>query len=157
MFVRGLTVMAGLVAVAPALAGELKPEEAKHFIAGKHFSYSCFEGSSGAGRINADGSVVGTIQVRGSGPVHFVTLPVGTIRVQPDSICAAVRGLPFQPCFAVQQTDGHSFRGSISGLGFAYCDFTRRNPRLEVSASEPKEPRETHPADTAVMRTSISD
>lgn len=157
MFVRGLMIVTGMLAVAPAMAGELKPEEAKHFIAGKHFSYSCFEGTTGAGRINADGSVVGTIQVRGSGPVHFVSLPVGTIRVQPDSICASVHGLPFQPCFAVQQTDARSFRGSISGLGFAYCDFTRRNPRLEVSASEPKQPHESHPVDSAVMRASISD
>jgi hypothetical protein len=160
MLMRGLMVMIGLLAAAPAVAGELKPEEAKHFIAGKHFSYNCFEGTSGAGRVNADGSVVGTIQIRGAGPVHFVTLPVGTIRVQPDSICASVHGLPFQPCFAVQQTDGHSFRGSVSGLGFAYCDFTRRNPRLEVSSSEPKQPREpheSHPTDNAVMRTSISD
>jgi hypothetical protein len=158
MLARNIVTVAGIVAALPALAGELKPEEAKHFIAGKHFSYSCFEGSSGAGRINPDGSVVGTIQVRGAGPVHFVTLPTGTIRVQPDSICATVRGLPFQPCFAVNQTDAHSFRGSISGLGFAYCDFTRRNPRLEVSASSQQpQPQPPHPADNSVMRASISE
>src|SRR5712691_2972844 len=93
MLARSIITVAGIIAAMPALAGELKPEEARHFIAGKHFSYTCFEGSSGAGRINADGSVVGTIQVRGAGPVHFVTLPTGTIRVQPDSICATVRGL----------------------------------------------------------------
>jgi hypothetical protein len=140
--------------VVPALAAELKPEQARQFIAGKHFSYSCFEGSTGSGRVNPDGSVVGTIQVRGSGPVHFVTLPTGTIKVQPDSICANVRGLLFQPCFAVNQIDARSFRGSISGLGFAYCDFTRRNPRLEVSTTTSPP---TQPADTSMMRTSISE
>jgi len=156
MLGRSIITVGILFAVSPALAGELKPEEAKHFIAGKYFSYSCFEGSSGAGRVNADGSVAGTIQVRGAGPVHFVSLPTGTIRVQPDSICASVRGLPFQPCFAVNQTDAKSFRGSVSGLGFAYCDFTRRNPRLEVSASASSATR-PQPVDTASMRMSISE
>jgi hypothetical protein len=155
MSARNIITIAGIMAAMPALAAELKPEQAKQFIAGKHFSYSCFEGSTGSGRINADGSVIGTIQVRGSGPVHFVTLPTGTIRVQPDSICASVRGLLFQPCFAVNQIDPQRFRGSISGLGFAYCDFTRRNPRLEVSTSTPPQP--APPADTSMMRTSISE
>jgi hypothetical protein len=151
MLARSIITVAGIIAAMPAFAAELRPEQARQFIAGKHFSYTCFDGSSGAGRVNADGSVVGTIQVRGSGPVHFVSLPTGTVRVQPDSICANVRGLPFQPCFAVNQIDARSFRGSISGLGFAYCDFTRRNPRLDVSASTPQ------PPDTSLMRTSISE
>ncbi len=150
MLGRSITVVA-VIAAMPAWSGELKPEEAKRFIAGKYFSYTCFEGSSGAGRINADGSVVGTIQVRGAGPVHLVTLPTGTIRVQPDSICASLRGMPFQPCFTVQQTDARSFRGSVSGLGFAYCDFTRRNPKLNVSTPT------AHAIDLGVLRTSISE
>jgi hypothetical protein len=143
---------AWLQAAAPAGAGELKPEEAKRFIAGKYFSYSCFEGTLGAGRINADGSVVGTIQVRGSGPVRLIALPTGTIKVQPDSICAALRGMPFEPCFRVEQTDSKSFRGSLSALSFAYCDFTRRNPRLEVSGQ-----RATHPTDWGMLRTSVEE
>src|SRR5215470_16717149 len=154
MLTRSIVQVVGIVVTlpalaGPALAGELKPEEAKRFIAGKYFSYNCFEGSSGAGRINADGSVTGTIQVRGSGPVHFVALPTGTIRVQPDSICASLRGLPFQPCFSVQQTDARSFRGALSGLGFAYCDFTRRNPRLEVSTSPSA--HAPHPVDWGML------
>jgi len=151
MLGRNIVVIASVVAAMPAWAGELKPEEAKRFIAGKYFSYSCFDGTSGAGRINADGSVVGTIQVRGAGQVHAVALPTGTIRVQPDSICASLRGMPFQPCFTIQQTDAKSFRGAISGLNFAYCDFTRRNPRLEVAVPP-------HPAtDLGMLRTSISE
>jgi hypothetical protein len=152
--VAGITVVAGSIAAMPARAGELKPAEAKHFIAGKYFSYTCFEGTTGAGRINADGSVVGTIRVRGAGPAQLVALPTGTIRVQPDSICASLRGMPFQPCFTVQQTDARSFRGSISGLGFAYCDFTRRNPRLEVSTTPPHAAR---PVDWGMLRTSIDE
>jgi hypothetical protein len=139
-------------AIAPAMAGELRPEDAKKFVAGKYFSYSCFDGTSGAGRINADGSVVGTIQVRGSGPPRTVALPVGTIRVQPDSICASLRGMPFEPCFKVDQTDAKSFRGSLTALSFAYCDFTRRNPRLEVSSQ-----RAAHPTDWGMLRTSIEE
>jgi hypothetical protein len=35
-----------------------------------------------------------------------------------------------QPCFNLDRTDPVSFRGSVSGLRFAYCDFTRRaNPK----------------------------
>src|SRR5579864_8781423 len=118
MLARSIITVAAILATMPALAGELRPEQARQFIAGKHFSYTCFDGSTGAGRINADGSVVGTIQVRGSGPTHFVTLPTNTIQVRSDSICASVRGLFFQPCFTVNQIDGRSFRGSVSGLGF---------------------------------------
>jgi hypothetical protein len=155
MLGRSIILVASVVAAMPAWAGELKPEEAKRFIAGKYFNYTCFEGSSGAGRINADGSVVGTIQVRGSGPAHLVALPTGTIRVQPDSICATLRGMPFQPCFSIQQTDARSFRGSVSGLGFAYCDFTRRNPRLEVSTPPPAQ--SPHSVDWGMLRTSIGE
>ena len=134
---RGIAIMAGVGVATSALAGELRPEEAKRFIAGKHFSYTCFDGSKGAGLISADGAVTGTIQIRGAGPVRFVTLPPGTIRVQSDSICASLHGMPFQPCFAVNQINSRSFRGSLMGLSFAYCDFTRRNPRLELSSSVP--------------------
>jgi hypothetical protein len=32
--------------------------------------------------------------------------------------------MPFEPCFHIEKTDDRSFRGSW--MGFAYCDFTRR-------------------------------
>lgn len=155
MLGRSIIVVAGLVAAVPAWAGELKPEEAKRFVSGKYFSYTCFEGTTGAGRINADGSVVGTIQVRGSGSVRLVALPTGSIQVRPDSICASLRGMLFQPCFNVYQTDARSFRGSIAGLGFAYCDFTRRNPKLEVSTTRPAPSRPLVDWDT--LRTSVEE
>ena len=34
--------------------------------------------------------------------------------------------MPFEPCFNLDKTNDKSFRGSVSGMGFAYCDFTRR-------------------------------
>jgi hypothetical protein len=32
----------------------------------------------------------------------------------------------------VQKLSYRSFRGSVAGLGFAYCDFYQRNPRTEL-------------------------
>ena len=134
MQVRQVLIMAALAVSLPAQAGEMRPEEAKAFVAGKVFAYSCFEGTTGAGRINADGSVIGTIRVRGTGPSHYVTLPPNTIRVG-SGICASVQGMPFQPCFDVVKIDNNRFRGSLSGFGFAYCDFVRRDSRTHVAQS----------------------
>lgn len=122
---------AGAVAATVAVAGPLRPDEAKRFVAGKLFSYTCFDGTSGMGRIHADGSVIGTMQARGGAP-RFVAMPSGTIRVSSSSICASLRGSLIQPCFDVVQTSSASFRGSVSGLGFAYCDFVRHNPRQNI-------------------------
>ena len=44
----------------------MKPDEARRFVVGKQFSYTCFEGTTGSGRIHADGSVAGYIQIRGT-------------------------------------------------------------------------------------------
>ena len=71
------------------------------------------------------GSVVGTIQVRGSGPVRSASLPAGTLRVKGDTVCASLSVIPIEPCFDLNKTDDQSFRGSISGLDSAYCDFTQ--------------------------------
>ena len=152
---RSIILVAGVIAASAqvlqgASAGELKPDEARKFVAGRFFSYTCFDGTTGAGRINADGSVVGTIQAGPSAPSHLVALPAGTVRVQPDSICASLRGMPFEPCFRVEQTDAKSFRGSLTAFNFAYCDFTRRNPRLEISSQ-----RASHPTDWGMLRTSV--
>jgi hypothetical protein len=133
---RSIAVLCAAIAtVLPAVAGELKPEEARHFVAGKLFSYTCFEGTTGLGRIFADGSVFGTIRVGGTGPIRYVSLPAGTIRVTSEGVCASVRGMLFEPCFNLEKTSEISFRGSIAGLSFAYCDFTRRNARLELTAA----------------------
>lgn len=120
---------------APAAAAEMKPEDAKRFIAGKLFSYSCFDGTKGAGRIQADGSVVGTMQVN-SGRMRFVALPAGTIKLTSESICAALPHAIIQPCFNVVQTSPTSFRGSLKALSFAYCDFQRHNPRMDLARNE---------------------
>ena len=133
MLKRLAVVVLGLVASTPAFSEELKPDEARKFISGKLFAFNCFEGTRGAGRIYADGSVAGSVQFGGNGPVRQVRLPAGTLQVKPEAVCAAMKGLPFQPCFNLQKTDQASFRGSISGLGFAYCDFNRKSGRVDLA------------------------
>jgi hypothetical protein len=133
MLKRVAVIVLGLMASAPAFSEELKPEEARRFIAGKLFAFNCFEGTRGTGRIYADGSVAGAIQFGGNGPVRNVRLPAGTLQVKPEAVCASMQGLPFQPCFNLQKTNQVSFRGSISGLGFAYCDFNRKSGRVDLA------------------------
>jgi hypothetical protein len=139
MSVRGslvcASVLTGWLGVGQGIAEELGPEQARAFVVGKLFAYTCFEGTSGLGRIYSDGSVVGTIKIRGQGQTKFATLPAGTIRVDGESMCAHLAGMPFTPCFRVEKIDYRSFRGSLSGLSFAYCDFYQRNPRSHLISS----------------------
>jgi hypothetical protein len=124
MIARFAIVVVTLLAAVTAQAEVLGPEAARRFVAGKLFAFNCFDGSRGAGRIYGDGSVIGTLQVRGTGPVRSVWLPAGTLRVRGESWCASLQGMAFEPCFRLEKTTERSFRGSW--LGFAYCDFTRR-------------------------------
>ena len=73
-------VLVVLLACSPVIAEGLDPEAARRFVLGKLFTFTCFDGSRGAGRVYGDGSVIGTIQVRGSGPVHSVWLPAERLR-----------------------------------------------------------------------------
>jgi hypothetical protein len=109
--------------VAPALAGMMNADEARKFVAGKVFAFTCFDGTRGAGRVLDDLGAAGSIQFSGSGPVQRVRLPGNTLQIRGQAVCASIRGLPFEPCFNLDKRDDRSFRGSVSGLGFAYCDF----------------------------------
>ena len=146
---RQVFALAALAAVIPAEAGELRPEQAKTFVAGKMFAYTCFEGTTGVGRIFSDGSVVGTIKIHGQGQTRFAALPAGTIRVDGGSMCAHLAGLPFTPCFRVEKIDYRSFRGSLAGLSFAYCDFYQRNPRSHMISSSVEQSTEATPVANA--------
>jgi len=133
MLKRVAIVCACLLGAASAVAEELGPEQARAFVVGKLFSYMCFDGTAGVGRVFPDGSVVGTIRPGGQGQVRFAALPAGTIKVSTTAVCAHLAGLPLEPCFRVQKIDYKSFRGSIAGLSFAYCDFSQRsNPRNDM-------------------------
>ena len=137
MVTRLAMVVLIFLAAGPACAESLTPDAARRFVAGKLFAFNCFDGSRGAGRIYGDGSVIGTIQFRGAGPARTVALPAGTLRVRGQAVCASLQGMPLEPCFHIEKTDDRSFRGSLSGLGFAYCDFTRpdiTSPTVRSSA-----------------------
>ena len=97
--VRSFALSVGLLAAVPAAAGEMSAEEARRFVIGKIFSYTCFEGTRGQGRVNSDGSVTGSIQFQGSGEVRHAHLPANTLQVKGELVCASLRGLPMQPCF----------------------------------------------------------
>jgi hypothetical protein len=127
MITRVAIVVASLLATAPAMAQSMSAETAQRFVTGKLFAFSCFEGSRGVGRIEKDGSVVGTIQANGSGPVRPIRLPPGTLKVKGEAICATLKGLAFEPCFNLNRTGEQSFRASVSGLGgLGYCNFVRQ-------------------------------
>src|SRR5262249_20050126 len=115
-----------LLALRPAAAESLNADAARRCVVGMLFAFSCCDGSRVAGRSYGDGSVVGTIQFQGVGPVEWVSLPSGTLKVKGEAVFASLNRLPIEPCFNLNQTDNQSFRGSISGLDFVYCDFTRR-------------------------------
>jgi hypothetical protein len=132
MVLRVALICACVLGATSAIAEELGPEQARKFVVGKLFAYTCFDGTAGTGRIFADGSVVGTIRPGGRGDVRFAALPAGTIRVEGRSVCAHLSSLPISPCFRLQKIDYRSFRGSLSGFGFAYCDFRQRNSRARM-------------------------
>jgi len=117
------TVTVGAVVV-PALAGSMSADEARKFVAGKVFAFTCVDGTRGAGRILDDMGAAGAVQFSGSGPVRHIRLPGNTLQIRGQNVCAAIKGMPFEPCFNLDKKDDRSFRGSVSGLGaFAYCDF----------------------------------
>jgi hypothetical protein len=133
----GALIAASAFAALPAQAQQMNAREARAFVVGKLFTYQCFEGTRGAGRIMDSGAVAGTVQFRGNGATRYAMLPHNTIRVVGDRVCASVKGVPFEPCFNLIKTSHNSFRGSVSGMGFAYCDFVRRD-RPIVASVEPR-------------------
>ncbi|MGZ5861607.1 MAG: hypothetical protein ACXWI5_12355, partial [Croceibacterium sp.] len=126
MVLRATVVLAALAAAGPVLAEPLNADAARRFVVGKLFSFTCFEGTAGYGRIFNDGSVAGVVKIQGSGPTRFMHLPPGTLFTKGAAVCSSMKGAFFNPCFNLERTSDKSFRGAISGFGFAYCDFTRR-------------------------------
>jgi hypothetical protein len=123
---RCAILLIGFVMAVPAAAEQMSPEQARRFVIGKLFAVNCFDGTRAVGRIYGDGSVIGTIQFRGTGPERSAWLPAGTLQVKDHAVCASLKGMPFEPCFKLSRTSDQSFRGSVLGFEIAYCDFTRR-------------------------------
>ena len=101
----------------------MNADEARRFVLGKVFAFTCFDGTRGAGRILDDMGAIGAVQFSGSGPVRHIRLPGNTLQIRGQAVCASIKGIPFEPCFNLDKKDEVSFRGSVSGMGFAYCDF----------------------------------
>ena len=142
-FVLG-AVTAGAV-IAPALAGMMNADEARKFVSGKVFAFTCFDGTRGAGRILDDMGAAGAVQFTGSGPVRHMRLPGNTLQIRGQAVCASIKGLPFEPCFNLDKKDERSFRGSVSGMGFAYCDFHHQGAAQMLMARAVARPRSLHP------------
>ena len=70
------------VTIVPALAGMLNADEARRFVNGKVFAFTCFDGTRGAGRILDDLGAAGSIQFSGSGPIRNVRLPGNTLQIR---------------------------------------------------------------------------
>src|SRR6201989_2460890 len=111
-----LGAVTAVVTFAPAIAGSMNADEARRFVAGKVFAFTCFDGTRGAGRILDDMGVSGAVQFSGSGPIRRVRLPGNTLQIRGQAVCASLRGLPFEPCFNLEKRDERSFRGSVSGM-----------------------------------------
>ena len=130
--------------IVPALAGMMNADEARRFVAGKVFAFTCFDGSRGAGRVLDDLGAAGSIQFSGSGPVRNVRLPGNTLQIRGQAVCASIKGLPFEPCFNLDKRDDRTFRGSVSGMGFAYCDFRHQGAAQMLMARAVARPRSLH-------------
>jgi hypothetical protein len=138
-FVLG-AVFAASVAM-PAMAGSMSADEARKFVANKVFAFTCFDGTKGAGRVFDDGGAAGAVQFSGSGPARNMRLPGNTLQVRGEAICASIKGLPFEPCFNLTKYDDRSFRGAVSGMGFAYCDFRHQGVSQMLMARATARPR----------------
>ena len=130
--------------IVPALAGMMNADEARKFVVGKVFAFTCFDGSRGAGRVLDDLGAAGSIQFSGSGPVRNVRLPGNTLQIRGQAVCASIKGLPFEPCFNLDKRDDRTFRGSVSGMGFAYCDFRHQGAAQMLMARAVARPRSLH-------------
>jgi hypothetical protein len=132
------------VMIVPALAGMMNADEARRFVTGKVFAFTCFDGTRGAGRVLDDLGAAGSIQFSGAGPVRHVRLPGNTLQIRGQAVCASIKGLPFEPCFNLDKRDDRTFRGSVSGLGFAYCDFRHQGAAQMLMARAVARPRSLH-------------
>jgi hypothetical protein len=119
----------------------MNADEARRFVAGKVFAFTCFDGTRGAGRILDDLGASGAVQFSGSGPVRHIRLPSNTLQIRGQAVCASIKGIPFEPCFNLDKRDDRSFRGSVSGMGFAYCDFHHQGGNQMLMARAVARPR----------------
>jgi hypothetical protein len=158
-FVLGAVTAGALIA--PAHAGMMTADEARKFVAGRVFTFTCFDGTKGAGRILDDMGALGSVQFSGSGPIRHVRMPGNTLLIRGQTVCASIKGIPFEPCFNLDKTSDRSFRGSVSGMSFAYCDFNNQGAAqmlLARAVARPHSARRHHESSEAshIERTEVS-
>jgi len=124
MVARHAVAVVTLLAFSPALAENLDAEAARRFIVGKLFTFTCADGSRGAARVYDDGSLIGTIQFHGSEQPRPVWLPAETLKLTGETVCASLNRTELRLAKPVIKVFGP--RASVTGLDFAYCDFTER-------------------------------
>src|SRR6201986_2380849 len=139
-----LGTISAVAMIAPAFAGMMNADEARRFVNGKIFAFTCFDGTRGAGRILDDMGAIGSVQFSGTGPVRHIRLPGNTLQIRGQAVCASIKGIPFEPCFNLDKKDEVSFRGSVSGMGFAYCDFRHQGAAQMLMARAAARPRQLH-------------
>jgi hypothetical protein len=71
-------------------------------------------------------------------------LPGNTLQIRGQAVCASIKGIPFEPCFNLEKRDERSFRGSVSGMSFAYCDFHHQGAAQMLMARAVARPRSLH-------------
>jgi hypothetical protein len=136
----------------------MNADEARRFVSGKVFAFTCFDGTRGSGRILDDMGAAGAVQFSGADRVRHMRLPGNTLQVRGQAVCASIKGIPFEPCFNLEKKDERSFRGSVSGMGFAYCDFRHQGAAQMLMARAVARPRSLHaPANTRSADASRSD
>ena len=149
MLIVWAVLMIVFVMTAPTAAEEMSANQAHRFVVGKLFEVSCFDGTRAIGRIDGEGAVIGSIQFRGTGPERSAWLPAGTLKINGAAVCASLKGIPFEPCFKLDRTSEHSFRGSVLGLDYAYCDFAqvtgRRHRHARADDRSTDGPLRLHP------------
>ena len=136
------------------MAEELAPEQARAFVVGKLFNYTCFDGTAGMGRIFSDGSVVGTVQAPGRKMANrFTALPPGTIRVAGQFGLRPSGRVPDRSLLQIGEARATAASvARLRVLNFAYCDFSQHNPRAQLISNNAARPS----AFAAIVRPSPS-
>jgi hypothetical protein len=108
-------VIVSLFAAGPALSQNLTADEARRLVIDKLIAFSCFDGSRGTGRIYDDGSIIGTIQFQGAGPVRSVWLPAGTLNAKGEAVCVSIKGRKARSTRSNSTTSCHTSRTIAMG------------------------------------------
>jgi hypothetical protein len=98
MIARYAIVIVALLASGSAFAESLDAEAALRFVVDKLFAFTCFDGSRGTGRFYGDGSVIGTVQLRGAAYANWLatsSVPKLFVKAEPGLLVGGGANLDF--------------------------------------------------------------